>query len=77
MTKITDGSIKCPVVVIASSKDLLFSFSYTKQVYELIKAPEKEIIVFDEPYHLIFNECIDKVLDPIAEKLKRSNNSVD
>ncbi len=70
MTKITDGSIKCPVVVIASSKDPLFSFEYTKKVYELIKAPEKEILVFDEPYHLIFNECIDDVLDPIAEKLK-------
>lgn len=70
MTKITDGSIKCPIVVIASSKDPLFSFSYTKKVYELIKAPEKEILVFDEPYRLIFNECIDDVLDPITEKLK-------
>lgn len=70
MTKIIDGSIKCPVVVIASTKDPLFSFNYTKKVYELIKAPEKEMLVFDEPYHLIFNECIDDVLDPITEKLK-------
>lgn len=70
ITKITDGSIKCPVVVIASIKDPLFSFSYTKKVYELIKAPEKEMVVFDEPYHLIFNECIENILDPIVEKLK-------
>lgn len=31
---------------------------------------KKTLLVFDEPYHLIFNECIDKVLDPIALKLK-------
>lgn len=70
MTKITDGSIKYPVVVIASTKDPLFSFSYTKKVYDLIKAPEKEMIVFNEPYHLILNECIENILDPLVEKLK-------
>ena len=68
---ITDGSIKCPVAVIASKGDPLFSFDYCSTVFEKIAAPKKEMIVFDEPCHLILNECVDKVIDPIVEGLKR------
>jgi alpha-beta hydrolase superfamily lysophospholipase len=69
-TGLTDGSIECPVVIIASKGDPLFSFSYCSTVFEKIAAPKKEMIVFDEPYHLIFNECVDKVIEPIVEKLR-------
>ena len=66
---ITDGSIKCPVVVIASKGDLLFPFDYCAKVFGLIAAKKKEMVVFEEPYHLIFNECIDEIIDPIVNKL--------
>jgi esterase/lipase len=71
LSGITDGSIKCPVVVIASKGDPLFSFSYCSTVFEKIAAPKKEMLVFDEPCHLILNECVDKVIEPIVEGLRR------
>lgn len=64
-----DGSIKCPVVVIASTGDTLFPYSYCLEVYEKITAPRKEMLVFDEPYHLIFNECPERVIGPVVQKL--------
>lgn len=67
----TDGSIKCPVVVISSTGDPLFPYSYIRQVYERISAPKKEMLVFDEPFHLIMNECVDRIIDPVAEKLRQ------
>lgn len=69
LNSITNGSIKCPVIVIASKGDTLFPFSYCCQVYDKIAAPHKEMILFDEPHHLIMNECIDQIIEPIAEKL--------
>jgi alpha-beta hydrolase superfamily lysophospholipase len=67
---VTDGSIKCPVVVIASTGDKLFSLDYMKRVYSMIRAPEKEMMVFEENCHLILNERVEQVINPIAEKLK-------
>jgi alpha-beta hydrolase superfamily lysophospholipase len=74
MSKICDGSIKCPVVAIASSAEPLFSFEYTKLVFDSIRAPSKEMLVFNLPCHLILNECISEVLDPISDKIKEYAN---
>lgn len=71
MTAATDGSIKCPVVVITSTGDPLFPYSYIQQVFKMIVSPKKEMMVFDEPFHLIFNECVDRIIDPIADKLRQ------
>ncbi|MBN1691568.1 MAG: alpha/beta fold hydrolase [Dehalococcoidia bacterium] len=71
MSGICDGSIKCPVIAIVSSGEPLFSFDYTKLVFAKIKAPVKEMLVFDLPCHLILNECVDVVLEPIANKIKQ------
>jgi alpha-beta hydrolase superfamily lysophospholipase len=71
LSKIKDGSIKCPVVVIASKQDTLFPYSYCQEVFDLIAAPHKDMLTFDEPYHLIFNECPERVIGPIVEKLKK------
>jgi len=68
--RISDGSIKCPVVVIASTGDRLFSYDYCLEVYEKIAAPHKEMLVFNEPYHLIFNECPERIIGPVVQKLK-------
>ncbi|RPJ63768.1 MAG: alpha/beta hydrolase [Dehalococcoidia bacterium] len=70
MSKICDGSIKCPVVAIVSSHEPLFSFEYTKLVFDIIKAPVKEMLVLDLPCHLIFNECVNEVLGPVSDKIK-------
>jgi alpha-beta hydrolase superfamily lysophospholipase len=70
MSKMSDGSIKCPVVAIVSSGEPLFSFGYTRLIFDKIKAPVKEMLVFDLPCHLILNECVNEVLDPIADKIR-------
>jgi alpha-beta hydrolase superfamily lysophospholipase len=68
---ITDGRIGCPVVVIASTGDRLFSREYQALAYERLKAPKKEIIWFDEDCHLIMVEdkSVRRVIGPIADKL--------
>ena len=71
MTHITDGSIKCPVVVWVSKGDPLFTKEYNDLVYEKIKCKTKEKVEFDLNCHLIFNECIDSVIDRVAEKLDK------
>lgn len=69
LKSVSDGSIKCPVVVIASTGDTLFPYAYCLEVFEKIAAPHKEMLVFDEPYHLIFNECPERVIGPVVQKL--------
>ncbi len=68
---ITDGSITCPVVVIASRGDRLFSKEYQALAYEKVKAPKKEILWLDEDCHLIMveDESVRRVTGPIAEKI--------
>lgn len=70
LSKVTDGSIKCPVVIFASKGDRLFTFEYTQKVFELIKAESKEIVSFDLNTHLIFNESLDVVFEPVTQKIK-------
>jgi len=69
LSKVSDGSIKCPVVIVASTGDTLFPYSYCLEVFEKIAAPHKEMLVFDEPYHLIFNECTERVIGQVVQKL--------
>jgi pimeloyl-ACP methyl ester carboxylesterase len=69
LKSISNGSIKCPVVVIASTGDTLFPYDYCLEVFEKISAPHKEMLVFDEPYHLIFNECPERIIAQIVQKL--------
>ena len=69
LSSISDGSIKCPVVVIASTGDTLFPYSYCLEVYQKISSPHKEMLVFHEPCHLIFNEATERVIGPVVEKL--------
>lgn len=68
---ITDGSITCPVVVIASAGDRLFSKEYQTLAYEKIVAAKKEILWLDEKCHLIMveDESVRRVTGPIADKM--------
>jgi alpha-beta hydrolase superfamily lysophospholipase len=71
----TDGSIKCPYVLIAAKREKLFTFDYVKKVFEAVVAPEKELLAFDLPHHIIFVESEDEVLGPIVERLKRFSSA--
>lgn len=66
---ISDGSIKCPLILITSTGDPLFTLEYTKLVFENIKAPKKEMIIIDKPSHMIFSEYKNEALELIIPKL--------
>lgn len=71
MKAMGDGSITCPVVVVAGRRDPLFSFDYTQKVFARIAAPAKELVVFDTDHHLLFNECLPLVLGRVAGLITR------
>ena len=64
------GPAHCPVVVIAAAGDPLFDLAYTRQVFQRIEAPTKELLVLDSDEHLIFSEALDVVLPVLVPKLK-------
>jgi pimeloyl-ACP methyl ester carboxylesterase len=66
-----DGSIGCPVLVIAASGDPRFSFAYTRRVFDRIVAPAKELLVFDVDRHLLRNECVELVTGPLVDRIRR------
>jgi alpha-beta hydrolase superfamily lysophospholipase len=66
-----DGSIRCPVLVLAATGDPLFSFGYTRRVFDQIVAPAKELLVFEVDRHLLFNECGQLVTDPLVDRIRR------
>ena len=67
MTAMGDGTITCPVVVVAGRADPLFSLDYTRTVFARIVAPAKDLVVFDTDHHLLFNECLPQVLPRVVE----------
>ncbi len=66
-----DGSIRCPYVLIAARHDPLFPFDYIETVFEAIRAPEKELMVFDLPYHMLFHEAETESLERVVAVLKK------
>lgn len=71
MSAVRDGTITCPIAVVAGRGDPLFSFDYTQKVFTRIAAPAKELVVFDTDHHLLFNECLPLVLGRITELITR------
>ena len=66
----TDGSIRCPFIMIAAKGDPLFEFAYIERVYEAIVAPQKEMMAFDLAVHILFIEAEDSVIGPLVKRLK-------
>ena len=64
-----DGSIRCPVTVLAGRGDPLFPLAYTEEVYARIAAASKELVVVDSDAHLLFNEDLDAVLPVLQDRL--------
>lgn len=66
-----NGSIHCPIILIVAKGDPLFSFDYTKKVFDLITAPQKEMFILNLNRHMIFNEGTGdtvKALEPMLHK---------
>ena len=64
------GPARCPVVVIAANEDPLFDLDYTREVFQRIQAPSKELLILDSGEHLIFTEDLDVVLPVLVPRLK-------
>ena len=56
--------------MIAATGDPLFSFGYTRRVFDQIVAPAKELLVFEVDRHLLFNECVQLVTDPLVDRIR-------
>jgi hypothetical protein len=65
-----DGSITCPVTVIAGRGDPLFPLAYIRQVFGRVVAPRKELLVLDSDVHLLLNEDLGTVLPSLLERLR-------
>jgi lysophospholipase len=61
-----------PVFILAAGLEKVVDFSKTKAFYEKLKAPVKELKVFDNFYHEIFNELEqEKVFDVLKLMIQR------
>lgn len=63
------GPARCPVTVLADTGYPL-SLEYTRQVYERIGAPSKELLLVDSQTHLIVVEDLDATLDVLLPRLQ-------
>ena len=64
------GPARCDVIVLAAAGDPLFSLAYTREVFDRIDAPHKELVVLDVGAHLIFNVAPDAVLEALIPRLR-------
>jgi len=69
---LTDGGIKCPLYVISDSGDRLFTEDYTRKVFERIKAPKKELVVFDFNDHMLMVSHPSEVSERLAGKMREA-----
>ncbi len=69
---ITDGSILCPVYVIADSGDALFTREYTYKVFDELKAPWKELVEFHFNDHMLMVNHPREVSRRVAGKMREA-----
>ena len=68
---LTDGSVRCPFYVVADRGDQLFTEDYMNQVFERLKAPYKEIILFDFGDHMLMVKHPQDVCDRLIEAMRK------
>ena len=66
-----DGSLRCPVLVVAATGDPLFGLAYIRRVFDRIVAPSKQLLLFDVDRHLLLNECVELVTGPLVDRIRR------
>jgi alpha-beta hydrolase superfamily lysophospholipase len=67
---LTDGSARCPLYVVADSGDRLFTSEYTQQVFERLRAPHKEMLVFNTGGHMLMVTHPHEVCDVLSAKMR-------
>lgn len=70
LSGLRDGSIRCPVLVVAGQGDPLFPLAYIRQVFDRIVAAEKELLVVDADVHLLFVEALEQTMPPLLRRLR-------
>ena len=71
LSYLENGSIQCPVILITAKGDPLFSFDYTNKVFDLIHAPQKELLTLELNCHMIFNEDTDTTINALEPTLHK------
>jgi alpha-beta hydrolase superfamily lysophospholipase len=69
---ICDGSIRCPVYVVADQGDRLFTVEYTRKVFDRIRAPYKEMVVFNYNDHMLMVTHPEEVCRRLAGKMREA-----
>jgi alpha-beta hydrolase superfamily lysophospholipase len=70
--RLTDGTMRCPLYLIADSGDRLFTEDYTRKVFERIKAPHKEMVVFHTGEHMLMATHPQEVCEALAGKMREA-----
>ena len=73
---ITNGSIHCPVYVVADSGDKLFEQEYTQKVFERLRAPYKELVSFNTGGHMLMLTSCDEVCETLTHKIHEAISRV-
>lgn len=69
LSGMTDGSIRCPVVVLAATGDPLFPIADARRLYARIAAPAKRLVEIDLGRQLILTDCVPQVLPRVAAEI--------
>ncbi|MDR1205825.1 MAG: alpha/beta fold hydrolase [Peptococcaceae bacterium] len=67
---LTDGSVRCPLCVVADSGDRLFTPEYTQKVFERLRAPYKEMVIFHTGGHMLMVTHPREVCDVLSAKMR-------
>jgi alpha-beta hydrolase superfamily lysophospholipase len=67
---LTDGSIHCPIYVVADTGDTLFTEAYTQKVFAQLRAPQKEMVVFDFNDHMLMVTHPQEVCAKLTDKMR-------
>ncbi|MDR1069809.1 MAG: lysophospholipase [Gracilibacteraceae bacterium] len=67
---LADGSVRCPLYLVADSGDRLFTPEYTQKVFERLRAPYKEIVTFHTGGHMLMVTHPCEVCDTLSAKMR-------
>jgi alpha-beta hydrolase superfamily lysophospholipase len=69
---LTDGSVRCPLYVVADSGDRLFTPEYMQKVFERLRAPYKETVTFHTEGHMLMVTHPREVCDMLSAKMREA-----
>jgi len=70
-SRLYDGSLAVPVVVLAARDDPLFPLPGIQAVADRLQAPSVDLVVLDTDCHLVLNEALDLALPAVVAALDR------